>query len=89
MSNILVGDDQAYLQALSSQELIEEGYGTVSVGDGQLAKGCLEDSKPDLVLLDLYLGGFEGWDQGTLPSIHREALCLLNFAEVAELRCTL
>jgi response regulator of citrate/malate metabolism len=61
----------------------------VSIGDGQLAKGYLEDSKPDLVLLDLYLGAFQGWDQGTLPSIHREALCLLNFAEAAELGCTL
>jgi len=59
------------------------------IGDGQLTKGYLEDSKPDLVLLDLCLGGFEGWDQGTLPSIHREALYLLNFAEAAELRCTL
>lgn len=56
----------------------------MSVGDAQLAKGYLEDSKRDLVLLDLYRGGFEGWDQGTLPSIDREALCLSNFVEAAE-----
>ena len=34
----------------------------MSTGDAESAKVCLENSKPDLVLLDLFLNGFEGWN---------------------------
>ena len=40
----------------------EEGYRVVSMGEAELAKGYLEDSKTDVVFLDLYLNGFDGWD---------------------------
>ena len=62
MSNILIVDDQPHLQELFSHELMEEGYSVVSAGDAESAKEYLVDSKPDLVLLDLYLNGFDGWD---------------------------
>jgi CheY-like chemotaxis protein len=62
MSNILIVDDQPYLRELFSEELTDEGYGVVSVPDAESVMGCLQHSKPDLVLLDLYLDGFEGWD---------------------------
>ena len=55
-------DDQPYLQELPFQELTKEGYRVVSMGEAESAKGYLEDSKPDLVLLDLCLNGFDGWD---------------------------
>lgn len=61
MASILIVDDQPYTQEFFSQELKEEGYGVVSTGDAESAKVYLKNSKPDLVLLDLYLNGFEGW----------------------------
>ena len=62
MASILIIDDQPYIQELFSQELMNEGYGVVSAGDAESAKVYVENSKPDLVLLDLYLNGLERWD---------------------------
>jgi len=62
MASILIIDDQPYIQELFSQELMGEGYKVLSTGDAESAKVCLENSKPDLVLLDLFLNGFEGWN---------------------------
>lgn len=60
MASILIVDDQPYLQELFAQELVDEGYSVVSVADIESAKRSLKDGNPDLVLLDLYLSGFEG-----------------------------
>ena len=62
MASILIIDDQPYIQEFFSQELMDEGYKVLSTGDAESAKVCLENSKPDLVLLDLFLNGFEGWN---------------------------
>ena len=62
MALILIVDDQPHLQELFSEELTDEGYRVMSVSEAESVKGYLRDSKPDLVLLDLYLNGFEGWD---------------------------
>ena len=62
MSNILIVDDQPYLRELFSQELLDEGYGVEDVPDAESLMLYLEHWKPDLVLLDLYLDGFQGWD---------------------------
>jgi two-component system response regulator (stage 0 sporulation protein F) len=62
MSNILIIDDQPYLRELFSQELVDEGYGVEIVPSTESAILRIRRSKPDLVLLDLYLDGFEGWD---------------------------
>ena len=61
VANILIVDDQPHLQELFSQELADEGYKVTSLSDAQSVSGYLKNSKPDLVLLDLYLNGFEGW----------------------------
>lgn len=62
MEKIMVIDDQPNLQELLSLELIDEGFKVVSVTHAQSVSRCLNESKPDLVLLDLYLEGFQGWD---------------------------
>jgi len=62
MTNILIIDDQPHLQELFSEELMDEGYEVTSVSDSKSVRGCLENSRPDLVVLDLYLNGFEGWE---------------------------
>ena len=62
MASILIVDDQSYIQELFSQELMDEGYKVLSTGDAESARVYVENSKPDLVLLDLCLNGLEGWD---------------------------
>jgi CheY-like chemotaxis protein len=62
MANILIVDDQPHLQELFLQELTDEGHSIASLSKAQSVSKYLKDSKPDLILLDLYLNGFEGWD---------------------------
>jgi two-component system response regulator (stage 0 sporulation protein F) len=62
MASILIIDDQPYIQDFFSNELMDEGYTVVATGDAESVKVYLETSKPDLVLLDLFLNGFEGWN---------------------------
>ncbi len=59
---ILIVDDQECIRTLVSEELADEGYRITGAGDAESVKGCLKLSRPDLVLLDLYLDGPVGWD---------------------------
>jgi len=59
---ILIVDDQPHLRELFSEEMLDEGYSVVGADDAEAAKRVVKQSRPDLVLLDLYLNGFEGWD---------------------------
>jgi len=43
-------------------ELMEEGYELAGVGDAKSVWSYFARSRPDLVLLDLFLEGFEGFD---------------------------
>ena len=70
MPNILIVDDQRYVRELLSEELTDEGYRVSCAGDAESIWTCLKDSPPDLVLLDLYLNGFEGLE--ILEDIKRE-----------------
>ncbi len=62
MPNILIVDDQPCIRKLLSEELIYEGYRVKTAGDGESAMASLRSSPPDLVLLDLYLDGPDGWE---------------------------
>lgn len=62
MSNILIVDDQPHLRELLSQELIDEGHKVFDTGNADCVLEYVDHSKPDVVLLDLYLNGFEGWE---------------------------
>lgn len=57
MHSILIVDDQRGIRHLLSEELIREGYRVESAGDAESARAFLESSRPDLVLLDLFLDG--------------------------------
>jgi CheY-like chemotaxis protein len=61
-ARILIVDDQACVRELLSEELGQDGYSVASAGDAESIWRFLEISKPDLVLLDLCLEGFQGWD---------------------------
>ena len=67
MRNILIVDDQLCVRQLVSEELIDHGYRVDSVGDAESARRCLMSSRPDLVVLDLYLDGPDGFS--LLPDI--------------------
>ena len=62
MSNILIVDDQPHMCELITGELEAEGHEITCVKESDYIMSALEESHPDLVLLDLYLKGFEGWD---------------------------
>jgi DNA-binding response OmpR family regulator len=62
MANIFVVDDQPHLRELLEGELAAEGHHITCIRDSDFVMSCLEESRPDLILLDLYLQGFEGWD---------------------------
>jgi len=70
MAKILIVDDQACVRELLSEELISEGYGVATAGDAESISGHLRFSRPDLVLLDLYLDGCNGI--GVLGDIKRQ-----------------
>jgi DNA-binding response OmpR family regulator len=62
MAKILIVDDQPHMMELLEEELAVEEHHITSIRDSSHVMSCLEESKPDLVLLDLYMRGFEGWD---------------------------
>jgi DNA-binding NtrC family response regulator len=70
MPKILIVDDQQCVRELLSEELMCEGYRVESVGDAESVTGHLRFSRPDLVLLDLYLDGPDGWE--VLQDIKRQ-----------------
>jgi DNA-binding response OmpR family regulator len=70
MADILIIDDQLCVRELISEELILEGYQVHSVGDVESVREHLQFFQPDLVLLDLYLEGPEGF--GLLEEIKRQ-----------------
>jgi two-component system response regulator (stage 0 sporulation protein F) len=62
MRSILIIDDQPHMRQLLSGELRDIGCEVESVDDVELVGQCFEHSSPDLVVLDLYLKGFDGWE---------------------------
>ena len=61
MPKVLIIDDQQCIRELISEELISEGYEVHGLGDAKSVKVNLRFSKPDLVLLDLYLDEADGF----------------------------
>ena len=62
MPNILIVDDQPCIRRLLAEELVGGGYRVQSTGDAESARDHLRSSRPDLVLLDLYLDGPDGFE---------------------------
>lgn len=62
MPGILIVDDQPCVRALLSEQLVDEGYRVEGLGDAESVRTRLRFTRPDLVLLDLYLDGPDGWE---------------------------
>lgn len=62
MLHILIVDDQPYLYKLFPHRLLGENCHISDASDTESVKRCLEDSMPDIVLLEISLHAFEGWE---------------------------
>ncbi len=58
---ILVIDDNRQLQDTMKFVLDMEGYQTFSAGDGAQALNLIRDYPPDLIFLDMFMPGMDGW----------------------------
>ena len=57
---ILLVEDDVDLSTLMTKKLIESGFTPVAVQTGQEALDYLQNSKPDLILLDILLPDIDG-----------------------------
>jgi len=62
MSRILLADDSPHAQRMGERILREEGYEVVSVTDGDTALKRLADVDPDLIVIDVFLPGKNGFE---------------------------
>jgi DNA-binding response OmpR family regulator len=74
MAGILIIDDQSCVRQVISEELILGGHQVYGLDDIGLVREHLQSFQPDLVLLDLFLDGFEGFEvcrdiQGKKPEL--------------------
>jgi DNA-binding response OmpR family regulator len=59
---ILIIEDDKFLRELIAQKLVKEGYETSEAIDGEEGIKKVQETKPDLVLLDLILPGIDGFE---------------------------
>jgi len=57
---ILLADDSVTAQNMGRKILVDAGYEVITVNNGSAALKRVNDSKPDLVVLDVYMPGYSG-----------------------------
>ena len=62
MKKILIAEDNEGLLKSIASKLRSSGYQTVEAFDGEVALERLRESKPDLVLLDIVMPKYSGFD---------------------------
>ena len=62
MNKILIVDDEEAIQIVYAEELTEEGYEVIATGDGSRLLELIEQERPDLIVLDIRLGEYDGLD---------------------------
>jgi DNA-binding response OmpR family regulator len=62
MVTVLVVDDEPIVRDVVVRYLESAGFDTVEAGDGDDARGLLEQRTPDVVLLDVMLPGTDGFE---------------------------
>lgn len=62
MRKILIVEDNVEINEIWREVLVDEGYSTVSAYDGEEAMRSLARESFDLIILDLMLPGFDGFD---------------------------
>src|SRR5687767_13557115 len=61
-ATILIVDDEPANVDLLEQELADAGYRTLPASSGEVAIGICLKEKPDLILLDVMMGGIDGYE---------------------------
>jgi CheY-like chemotaxis protein len=59
---VLLADDSAHAQRMGERILRDEGFDVVAALDAATARARLQDSDPDVLLVDVYLPGLSGYD---------------------------
>ena len=59
---ILVVDDEPAIVQVIRERLAQEGFAVRTAGDGETALAAIEESMPDLIILDLMLPGIDGFE---------------------------
>ncbi len=62
MNKILIVDNERSIRKLYHDELTEEGYNVITLGDGSKLLEVVEQKRPDLIVLDIKLGKYDGLD---------------------------
>jgi len=62
MTRILLVDDELEIVFLTKKMLEKEGYDVRAAKNGKQCMAMLEESRPDLILLDIMMPGENGWD---------------------------
>ena len=62
MNKLLIVDDEKSIRILYQDELTEEGYDVITLSDGAKVLEVIEQWRPDLILLDIKLGEYDGLD---------------------------
>lgn len=62
MNKILVIDDDQGVRMLYEDELTDEGYDVVTCGDDPCLMEIIKEERPDLVVMDVKLGKYDGVD---------------------------
>jgi DNA-binding response OmpR family regulator len=62
MNKILIVDDDKFMRMLYDFELSEAGYKVSTIADGSGIMDAIEHERPDLVVLDVKLGEYNGLD---------------------------
>ena len=61
MATVLVVDDEPIVREVVVRYLAREGHQTLEAGDGETARAAIQNSEPDLVVLDVMLPGIDGF----------------------------
>jgi DNA-binding NtrC family response regulator len=62
MAKILIVDDEEHIRLLYKVELEDEGYEVITAEDGHRLLERIQEEKPDLIVLDIKMAGFNGLD---------------------------
>jgi DNA-binding response OmpR family regulator len=62
MNKILVLDRDESVQLLFEEELTEEGYQVITTGDCSRLLACIGEQRPDLIVMEIGLGEYDGLD---------------------------
>ena len=84
-TRVLVVDDEANLVELVQGYLASEGFDVLTAGDGPTALAQARDARPDLIVLDLMLPGFDGLEVCRRVRQFSDAYILMLTARAEEL----